>query len=52
MNRNTVEHVFITDEFTYTLSFIEMVQKNMDERYFTERKVRRRPEFQSAKDLQ
>ena len=42
----------MTDEFSYTLSFTEMRQKNMDERYFTERNVRRRPEFQSAKDLQ
>ena len=29
-----------------------MIQRNMDEQYLTERNVRRRPEFQSAKDFQ
>lgn len=32
--------------------FDEMCQRNMDSRYSTERPVRRRPEFLSAKDLE
>ena len=38
--------------FVYTVYFDEMCQRNMDNRYSTERPVRRRPEFLSAKDLE
>ena len=46
---NQNDHVFRTREFLYVLSFTEMRQRNMDDRYCTERNVRRRPEFQPAK---
>ena len=41
-------HIFTTDEFAYMLSFNRMCQRNMDERYLTERSVRRRPKFHSV----
>ncbi|XP_057290563.1 uncharacterized protein LOC130613241 [Hydractinia symbiolongicarpus] len=43
-------HQFETNEYKYKLAFHSMKQKNLDERYQTEREVRRRPVYKD-KDL-
>ena len=37
-------HDFTTENFSYKINFKDMVQENLDQRYCTKRKIRRRPE--------
>ena len=37
-------HNFTTEDFSYKINFKDMVQENLDQRYRTKRKIRRRPE--------
>ena len=46
-NNEYAQYQFKTDEFLYVLSFEEMKERNLDERYGTERAVRRRPVYKT-----
>lgn len=51
LDKANIDHKFQTKEFKYALKFAEMEQQNLGPKYFTKRKVRRRPLFKDIKDI-